>query len=97
MVVGADALCALSVEADQPIAVTIPNRAVVDRPAARIFDVRAGLRRLLAGLLRSAASRSADVGTVDSRAGNPGGGNSVIAAAAAAAAATAATAVVVFN
>ena len=55
-VTGAAVACTLPGPLGQPIAVTRPNRAVVDRPAARILDVLAGLVRLPVGA-RSAASR----------------------------------------
>lgn len=62
---GAAVACALPAPLCHPIAVTRPHRAVVDRPADRIFDVRAGLVRFFVGE-RSAASRSAADGSIGS-------------------------------
>lgn len=42
---GGEALCAVPVPACHPIPATMPNSAVVEIPAKRIFDVRAGLLR----------------------------------------------------
>ncbi len=80
--------CTLSASLGQPIAVTNPNMAVVDRPADKTFHECAGLLRVFVGV-RSAASRSAADAEISHGAG------SVIVAAMTVVVATVASAVVI--